>query len=88
MSNLIFYIEIAALLLLSAFFSASEMAFASVSSLRLNSLNDAKSTFSTRTAIRIKERFDDALGAILAGNGLVNNYSSAIAAVTPAMSSP
>ena len=81
MSNLIFYIEIAVLLLLSAFFSASEMAFASVSSLRLNSLNDAKSTFSTRTAVKIKDRFDDALGAILAGNGLANNYSSAIAAV-------
>lgn len=81
MSNLIFYVEIAVLLLLSAFFSASEMAFASVSSLRLNSLNDAKSTLSTRTAVRIKDRFDDALGAILAGNGLVNNYSSAIAAV-------
>lgn len=81
MSNLILYIEIAVLLLFSAFFSASEMAFASVSSLRLNSLNDAKSTFSTRIAIRIKDRFDDALGAILAGNGLVNNYSSAIATV-------
>ena len=81
MNNLIFYIEIIVLLLLSAFFSASEMAFASVSSLRLNSINEAKSTLASRTAVKVKDRFDDALGAILAGNGLVNNYSSAIAAV-------
>lgn len=81
MNDLIFYIEIVILLLLSAFFSASEMAFACVNSIRLNSINDAKSTLSSRTAIRIKEKFDDSLAAILAGNGLVNNYSSAIAAV-------
>ena len=81
MSDYIFYIEIAVLLLLSAFFSASEMAFASASDLRLNSINEAKSTLSTRTAIKIKGKFDDSLGAILVGNGLVNNYSSAIAAV-------
>ena len=75
------YLEIIVLLLLSAFFSASEMAFASASTLRLNSINDKKSTLITRTAIKIKENFDDSLGAILAGNGLVNNFSSAIAAV-------
>ena len=81
MSNFVPYVEIIILLLLSGFFSASEMAYASVSSLRLNSLNDSKSTVSTRSAIKIKDRFDDSLGAILAGNGLVNNFSSAIAAV-------
>lgn len=81
MSDLIFYIEIAILLLLSAFFSASEMAFASATALRLNSINEAKSTLSTRTALKVKDKFDDALAAILAGNGLVNNFSSAIAAV-------
>ena len=81
MSNLLLYLQILGLLLLSAFFSASEMAFASVSTLRLSSINDEKGTLSSRTAIRIKDKFDDSLGAILAGNGLVNNYSSAIAAV-------
>lgn len=81
MSNFVFYIEIVILLLFSAFFSASEMAFASVTSLRLGSLNETKSTPSTRAALKIKENFDDSLGAILAGNGLVNNFSSAIAAV-------
>lgn len=81
MTDLYLYLEIVVLLLLSAFFSASEMAFASVSALRLNSINDKKSTLITRTAIKIKENFDDSLGAILAGNGLVNNFSSAIAAV-------
>ena len=81
MTDLYLYLEIVVLLLLSAFFSASEMAFASVSALRLNTINDKKSTLITRTAIKIKENFDDSLGAILAGNGLVNNFSSAIAAV-------
>ena len=81
MSYPVYYIGIVVLLMLSAFFSASEMAFASANILRLNSINDAKSTLSSRTAIKIKEKFDDSLGAILAGNGLVNNYSSAIAAV-------
>lgn len=81
MTDLYLYPEIVVLLLLSAFFSASEMAFASVSALRLNTINDKKSTLITRTAIKIKENFDDSLGAILAGNGLVNNFSSAIAAV-------
>ena len=81
MSDFFLYLEIIILLLLSAFFSASEMAFASVTSLRLSSLDDSKSTPSTRAAMRIKDNFDDSLGAILAGNGLVNNFSSAIAAV-------
>ena len=75
------FIYIAVLLLFSAFFSASEMAFSSVSSVRLNSLNETKSTLKSRTAIKIKDNYDATLGAILAGNGLVNNFSSAIAAV-------
>ena len=81
MSDFVFYIEIFILLIVSAFFSASEMAFATVTSLRLDSLNEAKSTHSTRAALKVKGNFDDSLGAILAGNGLVNNFSSAIAAV-------
>ncbi|MBO4693199.1 MAG: HlyC/CorC family transporter [Clostridia bacterium] len=81
MSGLGLYIQIAVLLFISAFFSASEMAFASVSVLRLNTINETKGSLAARTAIKIKEKFDDSLAAILAGNGLVNNYSSAIAAV-------
>lgn len=81
MSDFMLYIEIAVLLLFSAFFSASEMAFSSVSYMRLNSINEAKSTFASRAALKIKENYDRSLAAILVGNGLVNNYSSAIAAV-------
>lgn len=81
MSNIGLYIQIFILLMLSAFFSASEMAFASVSARKLALMDEAKSTVSTRAAVKIKEKFDDSLAAILAGNGLVNNYSSAIAAV-------
>lgn len=81
MSDIGLYIQIFILLMLSAFFSASEMAFASVSARKLALMDEAKSTVSTRAAVKIKEKFDDSLAAILAGNGLVNNYSSAIAAV-------
>lgn len=81
MNDFVLYIEIAAMLLLSAFFSASEMAFASASTTKLDTIKDTKNTISVRTAIKIKNNFDDSLGAILAGNGLVNNFSSAIAAV-------
>ncbi len=81
MSDFVSFFEIAVLLLLSAFFSASEMAFSSVSSIRLNSMNEAKSTLFTRTALKIKDKYDQSLAAILVGNGFVNNFSSAIAAV-------
>ncbi len=81
MSDFMLYIEIAVLLLFSAFFSASEMAFSSVSYMRLNSINEAKSTFASWAALKIKKNYDRSLVAILVGNGLVNNYSSAIAAV-------
>ncbi|MBR5923045.1 MAG: HlyC/CorC family transporter [Clostridia bacterium] len=81
MSDFVLYIEIAVLLAFSAFFSASEMAFASVGTLRLKTLDETKSTLCTRTALKIKSKFDDSLAAILVGNGLVNNFSAAIAAV-------
>ena len=81
MNDIVMYLEIAVLLAFSAFFSASEMAFASVSTLRLKTLDETKSTLSTRAALKIKGKFDDSLAAILVGNGLVNNFSAAIAAV-------
>ncbi len=67
-------------ILLSAFFSASEMSFSSSSDLRLENLRDEGNKKAAR-ACKIKENFDDALGAILIGNNLVNIASSSIGSV-------
>ena len=70
-------------ILLSAFFSASEMAFSSCNTVRLENLTEekAKGWRKARTALRITENFDNALSAILIGNNLVNIASSSLASV-------
>ena len=73
-------IGIALCLALSAFFSGSEMAYSSCSSMRLESLRDDGSR-RAGTALRIISRFDDALSAILIGNNLVNIAASSLASV-------
>ena len=65
---------------LSAFCSASEMALSSCNQLRLeNSAEDGSKK--ARVALRITERFDDALSAILICNNLANIGSSSMASV-------
>ena len=67
-------------LLFSAFFSASEMAFSSCSKLRLESeMEDGNKN--AGTALKITDRFEDALGTILVGNNLVNIASSSLSSV-------
>ena len=63
--------------ILSGFFSGSEMAYSSCSSLRLEHLRDDGSK-RAGTAVRIVE---DALGAILIGNNLVNIAASSLITV-------
>lgn len=65
---------------LSAFCSSSEMAFSSCSSMRLESMRDGGSR-RAGLALRITERFDDALSAILIGNNLANIGASSLASV-------
>ena len=67
-------------LALSAFFSASEMAYSSCSSLRLENLKEGGSK-RAGLALRIVERYDDALSVILIGNNLVNIAASSLASV-------
>ena len=64
----------------SAFFSASEMAYSSCSSLRLENLRDEGSKRAA-AAVKILGRFDDALSTILIGNNLVNIGASSLMAV-------
>ena len=64
----------------SAFFSASEMAFSSSNSIRLE--NEAEDgSRRAAAALKITENFEDALGAILIGNNLVNIASSSLASI-------
>ena len=65
---------------LSAFFSSSEMAYSSCNTIRLEKYRDDGSK-RAGVAVRITERYDGALGAILIGNNLVNIAASALGSV-------
>ena len=67
-------------IILSAFFSASEMSFSSCSKLRIENLKDAGEKKAIK-ANKILEKFDDALGAILIGNNLVNIAASSLGSI-------
>ena len=67
-------------ILLSSFFSGSEMSYSACSRIRMENLMEAGNKRAAR-AFRIIERFDDALGAILTGNNLVNIAASSIGSV-------
>ncbi len=68
---------IVALLLFSAFFSGSEIAYMSVNPMRLEKAAEKSSR--AKLALRIQQRFDRLLSAILIGNNLVNTAASSIA---------
>ena len=79
MNNSLGYLYIVLLILASAFFSATEISFASVNPLRLKSRKKNNNNLSVTLAIKITENYDNNLGAILVGNNLANNASSSIA---------
>ncbi len=81
MSKYLPYISIVLLLIVSAFFSASEMALSSSNAKRLRSLGEEKKTFGLWAANRLKEGYDEALGVILIGNNLANNAASSVMTV-------
>ena len=81
MSEIFQYISIPFLLVVSAFFSASEIAFASVSSMRLKTRLQKKETTSLKLALKISDNYDNTLSAILMGNNLANNIASSVATV-------
>ncbi|MBR2583472.1 MAG: HlyC/CorC family transporter [Oscillospiraceae bacterium] len=67
-------------LCLSAFCSSAEMAYSSCNTVRLENLRDDGSP-RAGAAVKITERFDDALSAILIGNNLANIAASSLASV-------
>lgn len=68
------------LILLSAFFSASETAFSSVNRIRLKSMAENGSKGAAR-ALNILGKYDKALTTILIGNNIVNIATSSIATI-------
>lgn len=67
----------------SAFFSASEMAYSSCNSMRLESIRDDKDKGWKKAAkaLKIVENYDQALSAILIGNNLANIAASSLSSV-------
>ncbi len=71
---------IAACIVCSAFFSASEMSYSSCNKVRLeNAMEDGDKA--AARAVKITDRYDDALSAILVGNNLVNIAASSLGSV-------
>ncbi len=76
-SNIFIIAGIVVLLILSAFFSASEIAFSSSSNIRIR--NSAEENVrGARKALYIQENFDKALSTILVGNNFVNILSTTL----------
>lgn len=74
------YIAIVILVAFSAFFSGSEIAFASANKLRLKK-GAAEKGLRERVAYEISENYSTALSSILIGNNLVNIAASSVATV-------
>jgi len=73
----ILYILVVILIVLSAFFSATETAFSSVNRIRLKNYAGEGNKRAVKT-LKIAEDFDRALSAILIGNNIVNIASASI----------
>lgn len=67
-------------IILSAFFSASEMSFSSCNQLRLENMTE-EGNKKAKIAYKLTQRFDEVLSAILIGNNLVNIAASSIGSV-------
>ncbi len=74
------YLLIVVLVALSAFFSGSETAYASLNAIRLRRNAEEKGG-SSKTALFIYEHYERALSSILIGNNLVNIAASSVATV-------
>lgn len=79
MHNLPLYLAVLILIIFSAFFSGTEMAFSSVNTARLKSRGEKSA--SARLALKMVERYNEFLAAVLIGNNIVNTASSAIATI-------
>lgn len=77
---MVYVIPILILLILSALFSSTETAFACVNKIRMKHLAD-NGDKRAATALRVANRYEQALTAILVGNNIANIGSSSLATV-------
>ena len=76
----IFWIGLFACIVLSGFFSGSEMSYSSMNRVRIEGMAD-NGNGAAKVALYIYDNFERALGAILIGNNLVNIAASSMATV-------
>lgn len=81
----VYVIAIIICILLSGFFSASEMSFSSSNKIRLENMVEEGSK-AAEVALYLSEHFDDALSTILVGNNLVNIAASSLGTLTMILS--
>ena len=77
----VYILAIIVCILLSGFFSASEMSFSSSNKIRLENMVEEGSK-AAEVALYLSEHFDDALSTILVGNNLVNIAASSLGTLT------
>ena len=75
---IVYVIALLALVVLSAFFSGSEIAYSSVNDMRLKRIYQETGSNKARRALYISDHYDRALSSILIGNNLVNLAASTI----------
>ncbi len=75
------YILIIIFVICSAFFSASEISFASASEVRLKNKAENNNTLASKLAYKIYSNYESVLASVLIGNNLVNIASSSVATV-------
>lgn len=79
-SEVVKYVILIILIILSAFFSSSETAFSSVNILRLKNANE-EGRRGAKKALYVADHFDKTLSAILIGNNIVNIATASIATI-------
>ncbi len=72
---------IGVLIVFSAYFSGTEIAYTSVKPGRLHEKYEKKKTLSLRFSVYFLSHFDNMLAAILIGNNVVNQFASSLATV-------
>ena len=78
MTNAIRYVSVLLLILVSAFFSATEIAYSSANPVRLKAKRQNGETAALKIAIKIIDKYDNLLSTILIGNNIANNAASAL----------
>lgn len=76
----LYIVAIVVLILLSAFFSATETAFSSLNKIRLRNMAENKDKRS-RMIVRLSDKYDNLISTILIGNNLVNIVATTLSTI-------